>query len=368
MGETRNKDLEHNLDIHGLRGIAALMVFAFHIFDLRLVGAGQRFLSLPDITDGNLPLPAAIAIGSLSAGVEIFYMISGYLITASLLHHKQVKLFLWHRVIRIYPAFLVIFVPTFFFTEALGIRWMDGLSVIPLSRQIEAFLTNVFLLPGILEAPLIMLNAWSLSYEMTFYLIAACLYALWRRNAFSFSELLPLLLFISLPLYPLATYLAVGAGIYWLTQHPPRFLAMVKPWWGAVALSVMLIGYGAVQIVDRNDLGPLLRPQWQHLNLLLAPIGGIFFFCLVQQQLFSSWLRWRWVQFMGTISYSFYLIHLNVITWMIQQRILSVTGWPAWTEAAAFTFFAFGLSLLLAWPCYELIEKRLGAALRAKLR
>jgi len=86
-----------NLQIHGLRGLAALLVFIYHAYGMPLIG-------------GFWPagISSAIAAPFLAGqlGVEIFFVISGYLITASLIRHDNVPRFLLDRAIRIHPAFI----------------------------------------------------------------------------------------------------------------------------------------------------------------------------------------------------------------------------------------------------------------------
>src|SRR5690349_18149229 len=67
--------------IQGLRGLAALSVLLVHLYDMPL-------------TAGFLPqLPSWFdaIIGTFGRGVEVFFMISGYLIPASLVRHQVVS-------------------------------------------------------------------------------------------------------------------------------------------------------------------------------------------------------------------------------------------------------------------------------------
>src|SRR5580704_6359250 len=118
-GPTNKAVFQFNPCIHGLRGIAALIVFLFHVYDQpRLLGL------IPE----TLPLALKIAIVSLSSGVDLFFMISGYLITASLIRHANVRTFLTDRVIRIYPVFLFLHLCLFAVAPLIKYKWMAGIT------------------------------------------------------------------------------------------------------------------------------------------------------------------------------------------------------------------------------------------------
>lgn len=90
----RRSSRKFNASVHGLRGLAALSVFVFHtIFQIQFTA----------------PFPFALeaTLGSLRSGVQLFFMISGYLITGSIIRHANVRAFLLDRVARIYPVFLL---------------------------------------------------------------------------------------------------------------------------------------------------------------------------------------------------------------------------------------------------------------------
>ena len=92
----------HNVRaMEGLRGFAVALVFLTH----------YASLSAPWVGDGS-PLAALLdavhAIGN--AGVDLFFVLSGYLIYGSLIGREQsYARFMRRRVVRIYPAFTAVF-------------------------------------------------------------------------------------------------------------------------------------------------------------------------------------------------------------------------------------------------------------------
>src|SRR5579885_2972754 len=198
-----------NLQVHGLRGLAALLVFVFHIYGMATLA-------------GFWPAAAVESWGFMYFGrhaVELFFIISGYLIAGSVQRHGDARLFLIDRCIRIYPAFLAIHLIVFALGPPLHYKWMSGIAPAAWAR---AFVENALFLPGLFDLPLAQLNAWSLSYEAGFYLLCAAVWAVGRRLgrgagwAVLVAATVPLLC-----LYPKAAYFLDGAAQH-VSRLPPR--------------------------------------------------------------------------------------------------------------------------------------------------
>jgi peptidoglycan/LPS O-acetylase OafA/YrhL len=140
-------------DIDGLRAIAVLLVVNFHAF------------------------PQALPGGFI--GVDIFFVISGFLITGILLReldqqHFSLKAFYVRRIRRIFPALIAVL----FATLVLGWLWMLPAAYAQLSADVfasAAFFSNIALLLqsgyfDIASAKKPLLHLWSLGIEEQFYL------------------------------------------------------------------------------------------------------------------------------------------------------------------------------------------------------
>lgn len=133
--------------LDALRAVAALLVVYAHLSHYLL--RGVRAVSAEWLHAGP-------------AGVMLFFLVSGYIIPASLERHGDLRRFWIGRLARLYPLYLVV-------CAAVAVT-------LPLTgEQVIAHLT---MLPQLLGAPLVTPVVWTLSFEMAFYLIVAALFAL----------------------------------------------------------------------------------------------------------------------------------------------------------------------------------------------
>jgi peptidoglycan/LPS O-acetylase OafA/YrhL len=138
--------------LDALRAVAALLVVYAHLSHYLLRGARQV---------------SADWLHAGPAGVMLFFLVSGYIIPASLERHGSLRKFWISRLTRLYPLYLVV-------CAAVAVT-------LPLTgSQVIAHLT---MLPQLLGAPLVTPVVWTLSFEMAFYLIVAALFALRLHRA-----------------------------------------------------------------------------------------------------------------------------------------------------------------------------------------
>lgn len=101
----------------------------------------HSFLSVTGISEKE-PLTASLGMTFGSIAADIFFIISGFLVTSSLVTRKSTLDFVWARVLRIYPALIVMVILSVF---VLGIFFTS----IPISSFLERSETHIFVLKNI---------------------------------------------------------------------------------------------------------------------------------------------------------------------------------------------------------------------------
>lgn len=134
--------------LDGLRGLACLMIFNVHFF--AQYAAASYFVS-----PGGFLHQALHALHSGSHGVDVFFVVSGYLIYGSIVRKRPTLFnFILERYKRLLPVVLVINIPALYWVNA---TWKEVVD-------------NVFFLQ-LFDSRLVTFVSWALAYEMYFYLL-----------------------------------------------------------------------------------------------------------------------------------------------------------------------------------------------------
>lgn len=284
--------------MEGLRGIAVFLVFLVHFVTLVMpwVARDSNFI---------LAIKALHTVGN--TGVDIFFVLSGYLIYGSLIARRQQFFqYISRRVQRIYPTFIVVFsiyiVLSFVYPAESKIP-------APVTTGIFYLIQNFFLLPGMFPIDPMITVAWSLSYEMFYYLllpIVITLLGLRERGA-----TLRMSLFLSAAL-AMAIYCAVNGGHIRLIMFVSGIVLYdaVKSTWiptphGLIGVAAFLIGIFCVLLPVDGYRGAALKSGILFVALLVL--------CLTCFRNPSAWIArmfsWTPLRWLGNMSYSYYLIH-----------------------------------------------------------
>jgi peptidoglycan/LPS O-acetylase OafA/YrhL len=342
---------DYNRNLNGLRGLCAFLVFLRHIW------AGPR---LEGWWGDTLVHAAAwdFLFNSLQCAVEIFFMISGFLITASLVRTPAIGQFLMNRVLRIYPVFLATHLVLFALGPPLQYKLLDSVDA---ARWSWLFATNGLLLPGILDLPLVQTNAWSLSYEAAFYGFAVAAATLHRclppRGHFL---LVALAAVGACFLYTRAVFFASGAIVYMMGE---RAAALGRRRWLIPGLLLPAL----FLLLQASLSAPL---DWMRAGYGAGFLLGIpLFAALVYGQgMFGRLLSLRAMQDLGDISYSFYLWH--PFAYFVGKKIVRAlaAGLPPVLQLATLFAVSLPLALALSHASYRLIERRATGLLRRRLQ
>ena len=166
---TYGKDNNFNL----IRLVAALAVLVTHSF---AIATGDP---------ANEPLRGWLGMTIGDFAVDAFFVTSGFLVTASLANRQAASEFIWARVLRIYPAILVMLV----LTVLVAGPWLTSFSIPDYlgSRNTLRYLVKCstlifgveYLLPGVFDGnPYKAVNGslWSMPWELRMYIL---LLSLW---------------------------------------------------------------------------------------------------------------------------------------------------------------------------------------------
>lgn len=347
--------------LEGVRGLAVLLVFLvhFHAAFGRLVPPGSVWHGL------------AVALGTAGhLGVDLFFVLSGYLIYRAVLRRPvPFGTFMRRRVRRIYPVFLVMFA----LYVALSVL-VPSRSKLPESGLVPFLLANLLLLPGVFAIVPVITVAWSLSYEMAFYLGIPVLVAglgLRERQAWVRCILLavPVLLVLLVPVPPglrLGPFLMFLPGmlVAELTSMP-RVRAQLGPA-GELAAALLLPIACLFVVVYSEGHDHSILPGWPAVAHWLA-IGSSFGLLLLFVIGRDGWLgrafTWRPLRYLGNMSYSYYLSHglgINVFVALLTRVLpLRELGVPAYWLLLPVCFAA---TLVPATLLFVLVERPMSLA------
>lgn len=359
---------KHIPELDGLRGMAVLAVMIFHFFLFGDIEARSRI---------GKALTAILNIGW--SGVDLFFVLSGFLITG-ILYDSRLKpgffrTFYLRRVLRIVPLYYLFLALTFLVLPS--IRGFGAFLPVAPSDQfwLWAHLSNVRIaLVGWGAVTPTLRHFWSLAIEEQFYL-------LWPWVVFAVSR--RRLLHVCTCMYFGATILRIGlcANGQWLAGYvltPTRmdalavgaFLALLmreplgyktavrcaKP---VLAGSVLLL---AVLFVVRKGLkshDPLVVALGS--SLLSLAFGAVLILGLscppnahIRRLLAAPPFQW-----FGKYSYALYVFHQPLAFYLGAVRTDVAT--PSWlrvalSNSAVYFFVAFGLSVaaaFISWHCCE---------------
>jgi peptidoglycan/LPS O-acetylase OafA/YrhL len=346
-----------NPSLNGYRAVCALMVLTFHL-------ASSGVIALP--ISGPIGVAVTTVLQSFAYGVEMFFMISGFVILGSVLRHPRVSGFLQDRVVRIFtawvPALLVIVVIASI-THA-DIYGHTGGWQVPL-----IVIANLLLLPPLVPVPALHYASWSLTYEWIFYLTAAASVALLRHFqnrtwAVAFAVVSGCLLVV---LRPCAMFFLTGVLVFvaqdWFSAHR-RWLKFP-----IVSLLVFLLAWRFTEVAYPAGGATLLAwlTDERSVAAAIAFIASVHLFASVclNASSESQFLQSRLMQFLGTISYSFYLWHVIVIAAV--KRLVAVKLVPLYGSSAGFVVLcvvSLGVTIPVAWMSWRLFEVRLAGLLR----
>ena len=287
------------VEIDALRGVAAMAVVLFHFT--------TRFVEL--FHPASLP--------SLSAsrghyGVNLFFIISGFVIFMTLEKTARPMDFVVSRFSRLFPAYWVAIALTFTLTHLLG---LPGKLV-----DLPTAMGNMVMLHGLFHVPHVDGVYWTLEVELLFYFGMFLLWRLGQLHRVHYA------LFALLALRLIYFVLAQGWGIElpWIISR--LLILQYLPWFA--------LGISVYRLASPASDGAWRWPALTALGALttLFIVESVFVGLLAMVLVVAVWLasmariavlRYRVFVWLGSISYPLYLLHEN-IGWSIELRVLAL--------------------------------------------
>jgi peptidoglycan/LPS O-acetylase OafA/YrhL len=326
-------------DIDGLRALSISLVLGFHAF--------------PDFIPGGF------------IGVDLFFVISGYLISGIIYARLAegtftLAAFYGRRIRRIFPALIIVL------AVCLIVGWYVLLpqEYILLGKQVASsalFVSNIYFWThsGYFDpsaSSYALLNLWSLGVEEQFYIVwPLLLMLLWRRTQFVPYAIFGLAV-ISFTVWavtrtagfysPLARTweLMIGAGLAWR-----QGFALPRPRHANLATTVGLV---AILLA-----GLIVHPVVSWRTLLSTLGGGLVLWSAPGSRIGKALLSNRAVVAIGLISYPLYLWHWPVL-WVTHRLEPRSTTWMILLACALSIILASGTYLLVELPLRRRHEKR----------
>jgi peptidoglycan/LPS O-acetylase OafA/YrhL len=332
--------------LDGLRAVAAFLVILYHFEIGRKVGHW-----------GNL-------------GVEMFFTLSGFLITWLLLREQErqgainLRQFYVRRSLRIWPAFYI------YGLLCLGLLLLNGLEI-----RWAGFLAAFFYVSNIYEAlgyphQRFLGHTWSLAVEEQFYLLWPLMLLLCRRNTTYLTYVLSAIIgsvwgyraWLVLTLGASSDYLYAAPHMRWDQLMTGCLLAVLLKREACPELWRGLCSRSLLPVVTLILLGTSAYLQvisdYTYIYLIGFAIDPLLTTILIVQLIRLHtrvpwrWLNWRSVQYLGHISYSLYLSHVLLMPAAVHTVL---DGYLRWWQLEFVV--KLGITILLASGSFWLVER-----------
>lgn len=317
-------------ELDALRGLAALTVVCFHFF--------YRYDTMYGHSD-SIPVEW-IWWGKL--GIELFFLVSGFVIFWTLERTNRPIDFIISRFSRLYPVYWVALIITFTTVAIFGLPGLE--------RSVSEALANLLMFHSYFNVPHVDTAYWTLVIELTFYFWVFVLYCIGRLDWVE-------------PALAGCTLAGVLHHLGYIEVHG----ALVNLF-NLEFMGFFLAGICFFHISRGNGT----RLRWLLIAFSFA-VAAITYPTSTLPYLASFYVafyfavsgRWRWLSlrplvFLGTISYSLYLIHQNV------GYVILNLGYAHNLNPWLSLLIAFVVSLALATALTFLIERPMLNAVRER--
>ena len=304
-----------------MRGVAALSVVCGHAVNAR-----------PDMVGRSL---GEGALTILASGVDIFFVISGFIIASTAAAQRDPLNFVFRRAVRIFPVYWLVLL-----VALVSSSWI---ALSPGERPaLDIGLVFAWTYPNWYIAP-----AWSIAFELHFYAVVAAILVIAPNRLFEllFAGLGMVMVAVAFGLqfgiysHPLVLEFGVGVAIAYLQRNGELRFSRRN-----LVISAGLFALGWYWIFVQGSVDPQLA------RVATYGLGaGLLIHAVVAAEMkgksFSPILQW-----FGEISYSLYIVHYLVVCWIASLAGLWLLSIPGTIIASIL------LSIGLAWLLHATIE------------
>ena len=362
--------------VDGLRGLAALMIVVFHIW---------WYEPEPYPAFENLHWIVDATFRRVRASVQILLVISGFVVAYTLrktwVTPREVSWFLGRRLVRLMPPYWVtigvIILVDMICQQALDLKKpFQGPPSVP---RISAHLT---LMQNILGHEAMSAGIWTICIEMQFYVVAILGWGLAQRMVSNPERRMPrppvwalLVVFLPPAFVSLFYWRPLDSTDSWVIHYLWMFFLGMITWWTLdkslpAFVFALVVLVGVVELQSGPDWSTLnwdfWMPKWEWfipksdranwVSNCVALSTAVVIFAVGRLDRLHSWLNWRWLQYLGRISYSLYLIHFPIC------HLITFTGWklfnnsPTPVQADMILLVSLLASILAAHLMYRVVE------------
>ena len=332
--ETKNTTYVPDLDV--LRCLAAITVFFWH------------YLHANGMFPESTYIPAVALFEEGHIGVSLFMVLSGYLFF-KITYQRDIRwgVFAWNRVKRIAPLLMV------FQAFWLVVGFM-GLVEYTFLDFLKGFVIHSW--PGV---------AWSITVELHFYLLLPLLLFIAHRNPRHLLGFLVLLLVLKATII---AGLAPSIRYYTIIGRLDQFVMgalcfvywrQIPAWLGGVFFGLFLVyleifNAGGGHALFNEGQNAYFPPGFMRYAVEGLGLAGLLVWVLKSGWNIKGTRLWSAMAWVGTVSYSFYMLHYFVLrAWYYALDKFDIGLWPR----LALAIPALALVLFVSWVSYELVEK-----------
>ncbi len=346
--------------IDGLRGFALLMVLAYHMINNPIL-----FVYQPNVLQVVLRKFTYFTYGAL----DLFFVLSGYLIAKILIENKHsksfFKVFYGRRLLRILPLFYLLLV-IYLVLRSIGMNDPEGFlfgNELPMWSYF-AYVPNYMMAFSNSYGAKILTPTWSLGVDEQFYLVAPAIIFLFKKKWIPYF-VIPLI--IAAPIFRASTDLYYMKILPFQMRMDSLFIGVLLAYlvceMDLIALTkkkvmlltgcIILVGLAILLLTYTRTIGVLDHSLFNLFYVLI-----VLYIISVENSFLVKVLKQKWLRLFGFISYGVYLFH-QVISGLLHAIILDQKPRLNNLEDLGVMLIAFILSIGFGYLLHILIEKPL---------